>query len=328
MPVASIVLGEAGVTHLSTTVVVSLVFQGVVVAFASYLTWFWLLTRYLAARLAVFSFLSPMFGVTFGVLILGERLSSSFVIAALLVANGIALDTQHAQAVDARCVEQPQQFVDAGKRFAVDADDEVAIFKPCNVSRTVLLHFGNADSTRLLDRKRALQTTWQRHGRAAHSDPRASHPAVREQLAHHPPRGINAGCKTDRLRAWNDRGVDADHLRRRVDQRPPRVARIERRVGLDHIVHQAPGLCAQAAPQRGDHACCHRVLKSERVADRNRDLSNAQRTRRSKHHGGEIVCADTNHSEIRVGIVADQLRIELPAIRERHADLAGPAYDV
>jgi drug/metabolite transporter (DMT)-like permease len=91
MPVASIVLGEAGVTHLNTTVVVSLVFQGVVVAFASYLTWFWLLTRYLAARLAVFSFLSPMFGVTFGVLILGERLSSSFVIAALLVANGIAL---------------------------------------------------------------------------------------------------------------------------------------------------------------------------------------------------------------------------------------------
>jgi len=70
---------------------VSLVFQSVVVAFASYLTWFWLLTRYLAARLAVFSFLSPMFGVTFGVLILGERLSSGFFFAALLVATGIAL---------------------------------------------------------------------------------------------------------------------------------------------------------------------------------------------------------------------------------------------
>jgi drug/metabolite transporter (DMT)-like permease len=62
-----------------------------VVAFASYLTWFWLLTRYLAGRLAVFSFLSPMFGVTFGVLILGERLSSGFVVAAILVAAGIAL---------------------------------------------------------------------------------------------------------------------------------------------------------------------------------------------------------------------------------------------
>src|SRR5207249_8974084 len=91
MPIASLLLGESGVTHPNATVIVSLVFQSVVVAFASYLTWFWLLTRYLAARLAVFSFLSPMFGVTFGVLILGERLSSSFVLAALLVASGIAL---------------------------------------------------------------------------------------------------------------------------------------------------------------------------------------------------------------------------------------------
>lgn len=91
LPLAAAALGESGVTQVNTTVVVSLVFQSVVVAFASYLTWFWLLTRYLAARLAVFSFLSPMFGVTFGVLILGERLSGSFVLAALLVAAGIAL---------------------------------------------------------------------------------------------------------------------------------------------------------------------------------------------------------------------------------------------
>jgi drug/metabolite transporter (DMT)-like permease len=71
--------------------VASLVFQSVVVAFASYLAWFWLLTRYLAARLAVFSFLSPMFGVLFGVGLLGEALSSQFVLAALGVGAGIAL---------------------------------------------------------------------------------------------------------------------------------------------------------------------------------------------------------------------------------------------
>ena len=91
LPFASFALAEPGVTLVDATVVASLVFQSAVVAFASYLTWFWLLTRYLAARLAVFSFLSPMFGVTFGVLILGERLSGSFVLAALLVAAGIAL---------------------------------------------------------------------------------------------------------------------------------------------------------------------------------------------------------------------------------------------
>jgi hypothetical protein len=43
-----------------------------VVSFASYLTWFWLLRRYLATGLSVFSFMTPLFGVAFGVLVLGE----------------------------------------------------------------------------------------------------------------------------------------------------------------------------------------------------------------------------------------------------------------
>ena len=65
--------------------------QGVVVAFASYLAWFWLLRRYLAGRLAVFSFLAPMFGVVFGVLVLSDPLRPTFVIAALMVGAGIVL---------------------------------------------------------------------------------------------------------------------------------------------------------------------------------------------------------------------------------------------
>ena len=72
----------------------SVVYQGVVVAFASYLVWFWLLTRYLAGRLAVFSFLTPLFGVAFGVLILAEPLSSAFLGAALMVGAGIVLVNQ------------------------------------------------------------------------------------------------------------------------------------------------------------------------------------------------------------------------------------------
>jgi len=71
--------------------VASLAYQGVIVAFASYLAWFWLLTRYLAARLSVLSFLTPMFGVLFGVIFLSERLTGSFAVAALLIASGIAL---------------------------------------------------------------------------------------------------------------------------------------------------------------------------------------------------------------------------------------------
>jgi drug/metabolite transporter (DMT)-like permease len=88
---ASVLMGEKGVVALTPLAVASLAYQGAIVAFASYLVWFWLLTRYLAARLSVFSFLTPLFGVLFGVLILSEPLTPSFVGAALLVGVGIVL---------------------------------------------------------------------------------------------------------------------------------------------------------------------------------------------------------------------------------------------
>lgn len=73
----------------------SLVFQTLIVSFASYLTWFWLLRHYLASRLGVFSFLTPLFGVAFGVWLLGEPLEASFLVGALLVCAGIVLVSGH-----------------------------------------------------------------------------------------------------------------------------------------------------------------------------------------------------------------------------------------
>jgi drug/metabolite transporter (DMT)-like permease len=91
LPAASILMGERGVVSLSATALASLAYQGVIVAFATYLAWFWLLTRYLAGRLAVLSFLTPMFGVLCGVVFLREPLSGYFVLAAILVGAGIVL---------------------------------------------------------------------------------------------------------------------------------------------------------------------------------------------------------------------------------------------
>ena len=83
--------GQAGRISLTPLAVGCLLFQGVVVSFASYLAWFWLLRRYLATRLSVFSFMTPIFGVTFGVLVLGDPLSGSFVSGAALVLAGITI---------------------------------------------------------------------------------------------------------------------------------------------------------------------------------------------------------------------------------------------
>jgi drug/metabolite transporter (DMT)-like permease len=91
LPLASRALAEPGIVAWTPMAVASLAFQSVVVAFASYLTWFWLLTRYLAGRLAVFSSLAPLFGVAFGWLVLGDPLTPAFVGAAALVGGGIAL---------------------------------------------------------------------------------------------------------------------------------------------------------------------------------------------------------------------------------------------
>ncbi len=91
LPLASWVIGEPGVVSLSGFALVSLAYQGVIVGFASLLVWFWLLRRYLAARLGVLSFLTPMFGVVSGVVFLSEPLSARFVAGALLVGAGIVL---------------------------------------------------------------------------------------------------------------------------------------------------------------------------------------------------------------------------------------------
>jgi len=91
MPPLSWLVGETGLTALTPAVLLAIAYQAVIVAFASYLIWFWLLTRYLANRLIVFSFLTPLFGVAFGVLLLAERLSVAFGLAALLVVAGIGL---------------------------------------------------------------------------------------------------------------------------------------------------------------------------------------------------------------------------------------------
>ncbi len=69
----------------------SLVYQGVLVSFVTYLTWFWLLKKYLASRLGVLSFLTPLFGVAFGILILDDPVTLPFLAGALLVLSGIVM---------------------------------------------------------------------------------------------------------------------------------------------------------------------------------------------------------------------------------------------
>lgn len=83
-------LGQATI-HLTPLVIGSLAFHTLIVSFASFLAWFWLLRNYLASRLGVFSFLTPLFGIAFGVCLLGEKIELNFVMGSALVLLGIVV---------------------------------------------------------------------------------------------------------------------------------------------------------------------------------------------------------------------------------------------
>ena len=83
----------SGQAHFNPTpqVWASLVFHSLIVSFASFLVWFWLLRKYLASRLGVFSFMTPLFGIVFGAWLLNEPIERSFMLGAIPVLLGIVL---------------------------------------------------------------------------------------------------------------------------------------------------------------------------------------------------------------------------------------------
>jgi drug/metabolite transporter (DMT)-like permease len=72
-------------------VAVAFLYQSVIIAFLSYLAWFWMIHRYSVSRLAAFTFLSPLFGVVLSGLILKESIPLLLWAGLVLVGAGIFL---------------------------------------------------------------------------------------------------------------------------------------------------------------------------------------------------------------------------------------------
>ncbi|UOD49381.1 DMT family transporter [Orrella daihaiensis] len=84
-------LSDQMTVNWTPELITALAAQGIVIAFFTLLVWFWLLSRYLASRLASFTFLTPLFGVAFGVLLLDDPLDIAFVLGAALVIIGVSV---------------------------------------------------------------------------------------------------------------------------------------------------------------------------------------------------------------------------------------------
>lgn len=79
------------IVNLSPLVVASLAYQGIIVAFASYLVWFWLIQVYPVSNVSAFTFFTPIFGVLLGGLLLDEPLTLKLLTGGGLVTLGMIL---------------------------------------------------------------------------------------------------------------------------------------------------------------------------------------------------------------------------------------------
>jgi drug/metabolite transporter (DMT)-like permease len=86
----ALVFGERIVAMPSAVAMGSLAYQTIVVG-TTFSLWFALIVKFSASRLSAFTFLTPLFGVAAGHLVLGEPLTPAFAIAVLLVATGLVL---------------------------------------------------------------------------------------------------------------------------------------------------------------------------------------------------------------------------------------------
>jgi drug/metabolite transporter (DMT)-like permease len=90
-PLISLALGESWSVRYSAYAWTSLALQTAVGAFASYLTWMWLLRHYPATQMSSFTFITPVFALVLGVALLHEPLTTKLLLALCGVAAGILL---------------------------------------------------------------------------------------------------------------------------------------------------------------------------------------------------------------------------------------------
>jgi len=87
----SLALGETRPLNWRRNAWTLMAVQAGVGAFASYLVWMWMLGRYPATKISVFVFLTPLFALLFGALLLGEAVTPTLLASLALVAAGIVL---------------------------------------------------------------------------------------------------------------------------------------------------------------------------------------------------------------------------------------------
>src|SRR5688572_22379936 len=139
---------------------------------------------------------------------------------------------------------------------------------------------------------------------------------LRQQLAYRIARDGEADAHVAlRQPRRRDGGIDPDDLAAKVQQRPPRVARVDRRVRLQHVSGPALRHAQVAGAVRADDADADGVVKAERVADRHDPVAWLHLRR----------IAESNRRQLVIGLVGqlDQCAVgqRIPADHTRRVKL-------
>ena len=146
--------------------------------------------------------------------------------------------------------------------------------------------------------------------------PSTSRSAILYQFVRNAPNPFDGYGETHALRAaafGEDERVDADDLAEGVDQGTSAVARIDGRVGLDHVPVDRPGslLPAEVSSKGADHPDSHGRLgvldgQAQRIADGNGPLAGHDVVRPAQRRHGEVFAFHVEHGQIRHDVHADQ----------------------
>src|SRR5436190_751960 len=160
-----------------------------------------------------------------------------------------------------------------------------------------------------------------RHVLGDDSDPAADHPAVGDDLGEYPAHHVHGDREADALDPevlGDDGGVDAHQRAARVDQRPSRVAEVDRSVGLDAVLEGRDAELLAAG-------CAHDPVsdgmsKPDRIPDREHHVPDQKLIRPADARHRELGEVDLQHREVGVGIATHDARVRLAPVLELHAD--------
>src|SRR4029077_6467267 len=149
------------------------------------------------------------------------------------------------------------------------------------------------------------------------------HPAVADQVGHYPGHVVLGDGEADPgapSRRAVDRRVDSDQPPRAVEQRAPRVAGIDRGVGLDDAADRRPRFRLDLAAERADHPRRQALVEAERVADGEDALAHLQPFRVAERQRRQLPGRriDLEDGQMPLGGDADELRVPGGAVGERH----------